>query len=606
MIGRYVFTPGIFDALDRITPGVGGELQLTDAIGLLLEPRAGLRPGVHARSLRHRAEARLPARQHRARARPARPRPRAGRLPPAARRATASRDPARRGPGRDLRRGAPASRRSTPTCADALGLVLAERVSAPEAVPPFPNTAMDGYAVQAADTAGASEEHAGPAARRRRARRRARADRRGRAGRGDPHHDRRADARRCRRHRDGRAHRRATATTACSSRWRSSPVGTCAAPAATSRPVTWCSSRATVLTAARIGVLATVDARRVRGLSARARRRALDRRRARRVGPARAGQDPRLESADAPRAARRCRRRTDRSRLGARRRGVHDHDAARRGRPLRRGDHERRGVGRRLRLRERRARAHRGRRSARRLTRRLVPGGDQAREAVVLRDGAGHPRVRAPRQPGVVVRELRAVRATGVAPDDGPPADRSGRRSVPPPPTRCPGRSTASSISTGSSSTWSTGATSRPRCVPRRAMHWPRPPRPMRSPLVPDGEGVAAGDDITVMLLLDWTDRSAVARVRSLRPNRRDGRSPLSPDPRTRPPEGEGRTDARVVPGRPSPSPPQDGSRCPHVRATRRTGRFSPSARCSPRGCRVAHQREPSPRSVTRFARHPA
>jgi UTP--glucose-1-phosphate uridylyltransferase len=26
VIGRYVFTPGIFDALDRITPGVGGEL----------------------------------------------------------------------------------------------------------------------------------------------------------------------------------------------------------------------------------------------------------------------------------------------------------------------------------------------------------------------------------------------------------------------------------------------------------------------------------------------------------------------------------------------------------------------------------------------------
>jgi len=36
VIGRYVFTPGIFDALDQITPGVGGELQLTDAIGLLL------------------------------------------------------------------------------------------------------------------------------------------------------------------------------------------------------------------------------------------------------------------------------------------------------------------------------------------------------------------------------------------------------------------------------------------------------------------------------------------------------------------------------------------------------------------------------------------
>jgi UTP--glucose-1-phosphate uridylyltransferase len=40
VIGRYVFTPEIFDALDRITPGVGGELQLTDAIGLLLADTA--------------------------------------------------------------------------------------------------------------------------------------------------------------------------------------------------------------------------------------------------------------------------------------------------------------------------------------------------------------------------------------------------------------------------------------------------------------------------------------------------------------------------------------------------------------------------------------
>jgi UTP--glucose-1-phosphate uridylyltransferase len=37
VMGRYVFTPEIFDALDRIEPGAGGELQLTDAISLLLE-----------------------------------------------------------------------------------------------------------------------------------------------------------------------------------------------------------------------------------------------------------------------------------------------------------------------------------------------------------------------------------------------------------------------------------------------------------------------------------------------------------------------------------------------------------------------------------------
>ncbi len=40
IIGRYVFTPEIFDMLDRIEPGRGGELQLTDAIGLLLDEQS--------------------------------------------------------------------------------------------------------------------------------------------------------------------------------------------------------------------------------------------------------------------------------------------------------------------------------------------------------------------------------------------------------------------------------------------------------------------------------------------------------------------------------------------------------------------------------------
>jgi molybdopterin molybdotransferase len=39
----------------------------------------------------------------------------------------------------------------------AVGCVLAEAVTSPEDVPPFANTAMDGYAVRAADTAGATE-----------------------------------------------------------------------------------------------------------------------------------------------------------------------------------------------------------------------------------------------------------------------------------------------------------------------------------------------------------------------------------------------------------------------------------------------------------------
>ena len=35
-VGRYVLTPAIFPALERTPPGAGGEIQLTDGIGLLL------------------------------------------------------------------------------------------------------------------------------------------------------------------------------------------------------------------------------------------------------------------------------------------------------------------------------------------------------------------------------------------------------------------------------------------------------------------------------------------------------------------------------------------------------------------------------------------
>jgi UTP--glucose-1-phosphate uridylyltransferase len=37
VIGRYVFNPSIFDAIERVKPGHGGEIQLTDAVGLLLD-----------------------------------------------------------------------------------------------------------------------------------------------------------------------------------------------------------------------------------------------------------------------------------------------------------------------------------------------------------------------------------------------------------------------------------------------------------------------------------------------------------------------------------------------------------------------------------------
>ena len=36
VMGRYLFTSSIFDAIDRTKPGVGGEIQLTDAIAILL------------------------------------------------------------------------------------------------------------------------------------------------------------------------------------------------------------------------------------------------------------------------------------------------------------------------------------------------------------------------------------------------------------------------------------------------------------------------------------------------------------------------------------------------------------------------------------------
>ncbi len=39
-IGRYVLTPEIFDALRRTEPGVGGEIQLTDAINILAQEQA--------------------------------------------------------------------------------------------------------------------------------------------------------------------------------------------------------------------------------------------------------------------------------------------------------------------------------------------------------------------------------------------------------------------------------------------------------------------------------------------------------------------------------------------------------------------------------------
>lgn len=39
IIGRYIFTPDIFDAIEQTRPGSGGEIQITDAMRLLLRQR---------------------------------------------------------------------------------------------------------------------------------------------------------------------------------------------------------------------------------------------------------------------------------------------------------------------------------------------------------------------------------------------------------------------------------------------------------------------------------------------------------------------------------------------------------------------------------------
>lgn len=39
IIGRYIFTPDIFGAIERTEPGAGGEIQITDAMRLLLKER---------------------------------------------------------------------------------------------------------------------------------------------------------------------------------------------------------------------------------------------------------------------------------------------------------------------------------------------------------------------------------------------------------------------------------------------------------------------------------------------------------------------------------------------------------------------------------------
>ncbi len=40
VMGRYIFTPEVFEKLEQVQPGVGGEIQLTDAVAMLLADQA--------------------------------------------------------------------------------------------------------------------------------------------------------------------------------------------------------------------------------------------------------------------------------------------------------------------------------------------------------------------------------------------------------------------------------------------------------------------------------------------------------------------------------------------------------------------------------------
>ena len=276
-------------------PGVGGEIQLTDAIGAAARPQSRVRLRVHRGPLRHRQEARLPAGHRRARPRARRPREptrAAAASTSCTTRVARAAEPCGPGPAR----GDPAAilaavprlpRRRRAPWPTRSGCVLAADVVAGEPVPPFANTAMDGYAVRAADTAGArptrrcgsqvvGELPAGRAP-----------SIAGRAGRGDPDHDRRADARRRRRGRDGRAHATRRRRRGAHRRGRRRRATTSGRPAATSRPARRCSRRAPCSGPRTSACWRSIGAATVARVPARAGRRALHRRRAGRSTAAR-------------------------------------------------------------------------------------------------------------------------------------------------------------------------------------------------------------------------------------------------------------------------------------------------------------------------------
>jgi UTP--glucose-1-phosphate uridylyltransferase len=81
VMGRYIFTPEIFDKLEQVTPGVGGEIQLTDAIAMLIADQAVYGVTFEGGSPRHRHRPRLPGDHRGAGPQPGRHRARLRHLP---------------------------------------------------------------------------------------------------------------------------------------------------------------------------------------------------------------------------------------------------------------------------------------------------------------------------------------------------------------------------------------------------------------------------------------------------------------------------------------------------------------------------------------------
>ena len=178
IIGRYVCDPKVFDVLRQTPPGRGGEIQLTDALKVLAsDPASGGVYGVLFRGRRYDTGNKLDylrtvvtfASERRIWPRSSCP----GSAP------TWSRDRDYRG-GHHHHHVSPkdlisveahladilASIRPLPPTllgiTEAEGCVLAEDITASRPLPPFDNSAMDGYAVIAADVAGASRDAPSP------------------------------------------------------------------------------------------------------------------------------------------------------------------------------------------------------------------------------------------------------------------------------------------------------------------------------------------------------------------------------------------------------------------------------------------------------------